>query len=266
MPNQAVFVTGAAAGIGRAIAERFVAAGWTVGMYDIDADAVQATATALGGDTLTGAFDVTDADGWRTALEVFTTATGRLDVLVNNAGILVSGPLAEISLTAQHAVLDVNVKGVLNGCYCALPYLKQTPGSQVINMASASALYGQPGLAAYGASKAAVRSLTEALDLEWRSLGIAVHDLLPLFVSTAMMDEVNSGSSGAKTLGVHLTPADVAEQVWRTVHHRPRLPQPHVLVGWQTKLLSAGTAVSPAWLNRLVAGRISKADSLGQAH
>ncbi|MEV6773755.1 SDR family oxidoreductase [Nocardia sp. NPDC051030] len=265
MPR-AVFVTGAAAGIGRAIAERFAADGWAVGLYDVDADAVQETAAAIGGDTLTGAFDVTDAEGWRSALDVFTSATGRLDVLVNNAGILVSGAFGETSLATQHAVLDVNIKGVLNGCYCALPYLRETPGSQVINMASASALYGQPGLAVYGASKAAVRSLTEALDLEWRGLGIAVHDLLPLFVQTAMMDEVNRGAASAKSLGVRLTPADIAEQVWHTVHSHRRPPQPHVLVGWQTKLLSAATALSPTWLNRLVVGYISKADSLGKTY
>lgn len=260
--SPAVFVTGAAAGIGRAVASRFAAAGWTVGLYDIDAEAVARTAKELGGSAVAGALDVTDPAGWERALTEFTTATGRLDLLVNNAGILYSGPFGDTPLERLHRVVDVNVKGVLNGCHAALPHLRATRNSQVINLASASALYGQPGLAVYGATKAAVRSLTEALDLEWRHYGIKVHDLLPLFVATGMMDEVARGSKSSGTLGVHLTPDEVAEAVWRTATGRELLASPHVLVGAQTKLLAAATQLSPTWLNRLVVGWISKADSL----
>lgn len=262
MTRGAIFVTGAAAGIGRAVAARFAAADWTVGLYDVDAAAVAATAADIGGHTRTGAFDVTDADGWRSALADFTAAAGQLNVLVNNAGMLRSGPFADIALDQHHRQLAVNVQGLLNGCYLALPYLRAAPGSRVVNLASASALYGQPGLASYAASKAAVRSLTEALDLEWRRLGIGVHDILPLFVRTAMMDDVRRGALSPGVLGVHTTPEQVAEAVWRTVHSRRRFRGPHVFVGPQAKLLRLGTALSPDWLNRLVVARLSRSDSL----
>ncbi|WP_405138065.1 SDR family oxidoreductase [Nocardia sp. NBC_01388] len=258
----AVLITGAAAGIGRAIAARFAGAGWTVGLYDIDADAVRRTAEEIGGRTITGAFDVTDPAGWEHALQEFTDTTGRLDLLVNNAGILYSGAFGDISLERQHRLVDVNVKGVLNGCHTALPHLRRTPGSQVVNLASASAFYGQPGLATYGATKAAVRNLTEALDLEWRQYGIPVHDLLPLFVATGMMDEVSRGSKSATTLGVHLSPDDIAEALWRTATHQHRLRGPHVLIGLQTKLTGLAVRLGPAWVTRAVVGRLSKADSL----
>ncbi|MVU77806.1 SDR family oxidoreductase [Nocardia sp. ET3-3] len=258
----AVFVTGAAAGIGRAIATRFARQGWTVGLYDIDADTVRATADAIGGHTVTGSFDVTDPAGWDQALKEFFDATGRLDLLVNNAGILYSGALGDIPLDRQHRLIDVNIKGVLNGCHTALPYLRRTPGSRVINLASASALYGQPGLATYGATKAAVRSLTEALDLEWRHYGITVSDLLPLFVATDMMTEVSRGSKSATTLGVHLTPEDVAESVWHTATTRRPLTGPHVLVGLQTKLTSLANRLAPPFVTRAVVGWLSKADTL----
>ncbi|WP_433566333.1 SDR family oxidoreductase [Nocardia sp. CA-151230] len=258
----AILVTGAAAGIGRAIAARFAREGWTVGLYDIDADAVARTAAEIGGRTVTGAFDVTDPAGWDRALKDFDDAAGRLDLLVNNAGILVSGPFGEIPVERQHRLVDVNIKGVLNGCHAALPYLRRTSGSRVINLASASALYGQPGLATYGATKAAVRSLTEALDLEWRHYGITVSDLLPLFVATDMMTEVSRGSKSATTLGVHLTPDDVAEAVWHTASGRRPLSGPHVLVGLQTKLTALATRLSPPFVSRAVVGWISKADSL----
>ncbi|UFS98264.1 SDR family oxidoreductase [Nocardia huaxiensis] len=263
MTPRAVFITGAGAGIGRAIAERFAAEGWAVGVYDIDLPAAEAVANSLGERAIAGRLDVADPGQWTTALAEFTSRTGRLDALVNNAGILASGAFGEIPLTDQHRIIDVNVKGVLNGCHAALPHLRRTPGSHVVNMASASALYGQPGLAAYGASKAAVRSLTEALDLEWRDLDVAVHDVLPLFVSTAMMNEVNRGSKSAQTLGVHISPEDVAAEVWNTVSHKRTLAQPHVLVGLQTKVLNTAMSFSPAWLNRLIVGRIAHADEIG---
>ncbi|MTJ64191.1 SDR family oxidoreductase [Nocardia seriolae] len=258
----AVFVTGAAAGIGRAIAARFARQGWTVGLYDIDAEAVRATAAELGGHTVTGCFDVTDPAGWEQALKEFADATGRLDVLVNNAGILYSGAFGELPIERHHRLVDVNVKGVLNGCHTALPYLRRTPGSRVVNLASAAAFYGQPGLATYGATKAAVRSLTEALDLEWRHFGIEVSDLLPLFVATDMMTEVNRGSKSATTLGVRLTPDDVADAVWHTATHRRGLRGPHVLVGLQTKLTSLASRLAPPFLARAFTGWISEADSL----
>lgn len=257
-----VLVTGAAAGIGRAIAERFAREGWTVGLYDIDPDAVRATAEAIGGRTVVGSFDVTDPAGWDAALKQFADATGRLDLLVNNAGILFSGPFADIPLDRQHRLVDVNIKGVLNGCHAALPYLRATPNSQVINLASASALYGQPGLATYGATKAAVRSLTEALDLEWRHYGIRVTDLLPLFVATDMMTEVTRASKSAGTLGVHLTPADIANTVWHTATASRALRGPHVLVGLQTKLTALANRLAPPFVTRAVVAWISKADTL----
>ncbi|AYF74375.1 SDR family oxidoreductase [Nocardia yunnanensis] len=258
----AVLVTGAAAGIGRAIAARFARQGWTVGLYDIDAAAVRTTAAEIGGHTITGAFDVTDPTGWDTALREFTDATGRLDLLVNNAGILYSGAFGDIPLPRHHRLIDVNIKGVLNGCHAALPHLLRTPGSQVVNLASASALYGQPGLATYGATKAAVRSLTEALDLEWRHHGIRVTDLLPLFVATDMMTEVSKGSKSAATLGVHLTPDDIAQAVWHTANQRRAWSGPHVLVGLQTKLTALANRLAPPALTRAVVGWISKPDQL----
>lgn len=258
----AVLITGAAAGIGRAIAARFAKAGWTVGLYDIDADAVRNTAAEIGGTTLTGAFDVTEAAGWEQALKEFTEATGRLDLLVNNAGILYSGAFGDIPLDRQHRIVDVNIKGVLNGCHTALPHLRRTPGSQVINIASASAIYGQPGLATYAATKAAVRSLTEALDLEWRHHGIRVHDLLPMFVATDMMNDVTQGSKSSGTLGVHLTADDIAESVWRTATGRHTLRGPHVLVGLQAKLNATAARLSPAVFTREFVGWLSKSDSL----
>ncbi len=163
MSKPGVFISGAAAGIGQASARLFAARGWLVGLYDVDLAGVQALADELGADqAIAGQLDVSDEAQWPLALESFFQRSGRLDVLINNAGILASGPFASLSLSCQHKIIDINVKGVLNGCHHALPYLRRSPGSRVINMASASAIYGQPSLATYSASKFAVRGLTEA--------------------------------------------------------------------------------------------------------
>ena len=109
-----ILVTGAARGIGRATAELFLARGWRVGMYD---DHVAAVTEAAGGrpNAVSGGLDVRDADQWRTALDAFC-GDGALDVLVNNAGILASGPFAGMDPSAHRRMTEVNLIGVLNGC------------------------------------------------------------------------------------------------------------------------------------------------------
>ncbi len=121
-----------------------------------------------------------------------------------------------------------------------------------------AALYGQPGLATYSATKAAVKSLTEALELEWRADGVRVRSLLPLFVDTEMVTREQAGAAAVRRLGVRLQPADVAEAAWRVVHEPAgRLRGPHRAVGPQTRLVAAMTSVSPDWANRLVTRRIT---------
>lgn len=251
MPQRSIFITGAAAGIGRAAAERFAREGWLVGLYDLDTEGVTALAAELGPNTVAGYLNVAEADAWQPALASFVRqAGGRLDVLLNNAGILASGPFGSVPLSRQHQIVDVNIKGVMNGCYTALPFLRQTRGSRVINMASASAIYGQPSLATYSATKFAVRGLTEALDLEWQEFGIRVMDIMPLFVATHMVDGMNAKS--IKTLGVKLTADDVAATIWEAANYRGLTPHVHWTVGLQTRLFFTTTGLSPVWLSRLI--------------
>ncbi len=255
MSERTVLVTGAAAGIGRAVAERFHAAGCLVGAYDVDEAGLASLAGRLPG-LVTGRLDVRDADAWRRCLADLTARSGgRLDVLVNNAGLLRSGPFAQIPLEAQQRIVEVNVAGVLNGCHVAHPYLRDTPGAHVVNLASASAIYGQPELATYSATKFAVRGLTEALDLEWAGDDITVRALWPLFVSTAMTDGMDTGA--VRSMGIRLTADDVAREVVDLVGPH-RLPQSvHRAVGRQAKVLMAASAMAPSWALRLVNSRLT---------
>jgi short-subunit dehydrogenase len=118
-------------------------------------------------------------------------------------------------------------------------------------MASATAIYGQPDLATYSASKFAVRGFTEGLDLEWSKFGIRVSDIWPSFVKTAMADGFGHIPS-AKSLGIRLTPADVAATIWTCATARRRIHKTHWTVGLQAGLLSFATRIAPPALTRLI--------------
>ena len=170
---------------------------------------------------------------------------------------MLTGRLDTIPLADQQRAVEVNVTGVLNGCHTAYPYLRAAPGAQVVNLCSASAIYGQPELATYSATKFAVRGLTEALDLEWEDDDITVTAIWPLFVNTAMVDGTDVGAQ--RRLGVRLTPDDVAAEVMDVVEVGGRLPhRVHRAVGAQAKAMLAASAMSPSWLNRLVNARITR--------
>ncbi len=160
-------------------------------------------------------------------------------------------------------MVDVNVTGVCLGAVTGHEYLRRSHRGVLLNLCSASALYGQPALATYGATKAAVKSLTEALDLEWRRDGVRGHGIrvrsrLPLFVATEMVSRDAQGAASVGHLGVRLTADDVAAAAWRVVHERGvPFRGPHRPVGRQTRLLAAASAVTPGWATRLVVARVS---------
>ena len=220
---KAIFITGAASGIGRATAGLFAARGWRVGLADVDAGGLAEMAARLP-DARIYEMDVRDREAWVHALDDFTGKTGRLDVLFNNAGIGVGGPLAEADFADLDRVVAINFMGVLNGARIGYAYLARTPGSCLLNTASASAIYGSAGLATYSATKFAVRALTEALDGEWAAVGIRVRDIVPAFIETPLLDGGVAGSNRTirdtvKEAGLELTPVEtVAEAAWRAVH------------------------------------------------
>jgi NAD(P)-dependent dehydrogenase (short-subunit alcohol dehydrogenase family) len=258
MNRPAIFVTGAASGIGRACAELFARRGWFVGLYDLNADGVAGIAATLGeGNAVCGALDVRDPDAWERALAHFWTHSGqRLDVLLNNAGVLTAGTFETVPLSRHRAMLDVNVDSMIVACHSAFHYLQQTQGARVINMASATAIYGQPELVTYSATKFAVRGFTEGLDLEWSRYGIRVSDIWPSFVKTGMATGFDRIAS-AKSLGIRLTPDHVAAVVWRCATTRRCIHKTHWTVGLQAGLLSLGSRFAPTAVTRWIVRKLA---------
>src|SRR5262249_23978109 len=163
--QKTIFVTGAASGIGRATAQLFAQRGWFVGLFDVnEAGLAETSATLPEGQRLAMAFDVRDRHGWQRAAQSFGEATGRrMNVLFNNAGIARGGPFEDVTPEDAELVVDINLKGVINGVYCCLPLLRETPGARIVNVSSVAGIYGTPHIAVYSATKFAVRGLTEAL-------------------------------------------------------------------------------------------------------
>jgi len=189
----------------------------------------------------------------------FAKAAGdRLDVMVNNAGILRAGRFEEMDVRGHFKEIDINAKGVVNGLYAAFPYLKTTPDAVVVNLASASAIYGQAELANYSATKFFVRGITEALDIEWNRYGIRVIAMWPLYVQTAMTDDIKTGTTDS--LGIRLTAQDVADAIAAATEPswlRRAIHQVHFPVGSQSKVLAASSRFSPGWLTRLANKRLA---------
>ena len=224
--QKAIFITGGGSGIGQATAKLFAARGWRVGLADVDTAGLAATAAMLpSGMATTYAMDVRDRDAWVANLDAFTTTTGgRLDVLFNNAGIGTGGPLIDMSFDDLDRVVAINLVGVLNGAKIGYAYLAKTPGSCLLNTASASAIYGTSGLPVYSATKFGVRALTEALDGEWYGAGVKVRGLIPGFIDTPLLAKPAGNSNYSikqvvANAGLELTGADVvAQAAWDAVH------------------------------------------------
>lgn len=217
LSRKAIFITGAASGIGKATASLFVHKGWFVGLAGRDRAKLEDLSNRLGRTrSSVHIMDVTDFDSTQSALNEFAEHTqGRLDLLLNNAGILKAGHFEDIPLDDHHRIADTNFKGVLNCTHAAFPLLKVTPRSRVVNMSSASAMYGAPSLATYSASKFAVRALTEALNVEWARHDIKVCDIMPPFVDTGMLDsDTRQRLKAIERLGVNLSAEDVAQSIW----------------------------------------------------
>lgn len=239
-----IFISGAANGIGKAIALRFLESGWLVGAYDI------APVEYDHPNLVSGYLDVTDAKSWDAALADFGTHTGGLiTVVVNNAGIIAAGNLSDISPDQVTSQVQVNCAGVTLGAQAAKRYLRA--GSTVVNLASASAIYGQPGIAVYSASKFYVAGLTEALNLEWRTDRIRVVAIWPLWVKTALSD---NDAASVKRLGVRITPEQVAETVWQATHPKSRWQRGkvHYGVSMADKVFYIARKLSPVRLARVV--------------
>lgn len=193
-PKKVALVTGAARGIGLATARRFLAEGWQVALLDIEGDLLTSAVEEIARpeDTLALHCDVSDAVAVAAAIDEIRRRFGRLDALVNNAGIAVFAPLLETSDEDWNRVLAVNLTGPFLCTKAAVELMREEGGGAVVNITSISAVRASTLRSAYGTSKAALAHLTKQLAVELASLGIRVNAVAPGPVDTAMAKAVHS--------------------------------------------------------------------------
>jgi 3alpha(or 20beta)-hydroxysteroid dehydrogenase len=197
--GRVVLITGAAGGLGAAQARRLVADGANVVVADIDEAGVKALAEELNDGTGTRAaavvLDVRDADAWAAAVERARTEFGKLDGLVNNAGVLGIGTVADMPVDDFRAVVEVNQTGVFLGIQAVVPALRAAGGGTIVNISSIDGMIGFKYLSAYCASKAAVLAISKTAAMELGPEGIRVNSVCPGVIETPMTDGLDANVS-----------------------------------------------------------------------
>lgn len=221
--GKVAIVTGAASGMGRADARMLAAEGARVVVTDLNEEDGQAVADAIGENALFLRLDVTDEDNWKSVVAATVEHFGGLDILVNNAGMIALGNVVDTDLDSWRMVNAVNSDGVFLGCKHAIPAMAESGGGSIINMSSVAALHGQSFVAAYTASKGAVRALTKSIAMYCKEQknGIRCNSVHPDGVKTPMVVKVATGRDSATQeeidkigkLGNMCDPEDIANLV-----------------------------------------------------
>ncbi|HTR59558.1 MAG TPA: SDR family oxidoreductase [Casimicrobiaceae bacterium] len=191
--GKVVVITGASSGLGEATARFLSAQGATVVLGARRADRIQSLAgelTGKGGKAIAVATDVTDYGQVKRLVDAAVQACGRIDVMINNAGLMPSSPLERLKIDDWNQMIDVNIKGVLYGIAAALPYMKQQKAGHFINVSSVAGHKVRAGGAVYAATKHAVRALSEGLRLEVKPYNIRTTVISPGAVATELPDSV----------------------------------------------------------------------------
>lgn len=219
--GKSVIVTGGSRGIGRAIVELFVDEGADVTFFYRDKDAAANVIAALekaGHEVVAEQVDVRDAQSSAEAVERVAERCGRIDVLVNNAGIIRDNLLAMLDDDDIRAVLDTNIGGVFNVTRAVVPHMVSQRSGKIVNISSVSGEKGGRGQTNYAASKGAINALTRALAVELAPRNITVNAVAPGVIETDMSREVRDRADDEIRARILLrrigTPAEVARAVW----------------------------------------------------
>ena len=223
LEGKVALISGGAQGQGESEVRLFAKEGARIVFGDIlDAKGkkVEAEINEAGGVAKYVHLDVTDENDWNSAAKLLSKLYGKLDILVNNAGIAMAGKnLEEVTSEEWDRIQEINSKGVFLGVKAALPYMKASGGGSIVNISSMAGIVGVPGIAAYAASKGAVRLLTKSIAVEYGPQNIRCNSVHPGYIKTEMISgllankEAMSNQLDITPLGIFATARDVALSV-----------------------------------------------------
>lgn len=199
LKGRVAIVTGAARGMGYAIAHRFLQSGAAVTLWDLQKDALQRAAESLSafGEVHCEPLNVADFEAVKVAADTVARRHGQIDILVNSAGIAgVNTPLVDYPLEVWNQVLNVNLNGIFHTCKAVVPHMQTQGYGRVVNIASMAGKDGNPNASAYSVSKGAVITLTKSLGKELAQQGIAVNVVAPAVIGTEMLQDVTEEQLG----------------------------------------------------------------------
>ncbi len=218
LQNRVAIVTGAARGIGLAIATKLVADGARVAIADIDKSTADAAAAALGSQAVGITLDVTDPEHWAAAHAHLQETWDAVSILVNCAGIAGRAvPSWELSIDEWKQVIDIDLTGVFVGCHTTLPGMIERGYGRIVNIASIAGKEGNPNASAYSAAKAGVIGLTKSIAKEVATKGIIVNAVTPAVIATEILKQVTDEHIAYMTSRIPMgrvgQPEEVAELV-----------------------------------------------------
>jgi NAD(P)-dependent dehydrogenase (short-subunit alcohol dehydrogenase family) len=257
--DRAVVITGAASGIGEALARRLAREQARLLLADVDTARLQAVAQSLqqaGAICLAQACDVADPAAVQALADTAQREFGATELLVNNAGVALVAPVDSLDAADARWLMDINFWGVVHGCRAFGPQLRAQPGRTVVNVSSVFAMVSMPTQSIYNASKAAVRGFSDALREEWRDAGVQVLCVHPGGIRTRIVQQARLGDISAVADSPQAL-RDNFDRIARTSAEDAAAAIAIAVLAGRTRLLIGADAHAGDWLHRFAPARAS---------
>jgi NAD(P)-dependent dehydrogenase (short-subunit alcohol dehydrogenase family) len=219
LTGQTAIVTGAATGIGEAIARRLARAGATIAVADLNAEGAQSVAASIGGESFGVPIDIRRSDSVAPAIDAVLSRRGRIDILVNNAGLGgKAAPLWEQTDEDWQRIIAVNMTGVFNCCRAVITHMRGRKYGRIVSIASIAGKEGNPNMTGYSATKAAVIGFTKSLAKEVALDGVCVNSVAPAVIRTKILDQLTPAQVDYMTERIPMRRTGTPEEIAAVVH------------------------------------------------
>ena len=255
-PQKRAFITGAASGLGKALAIELAKEGWTIGMADINLKELELAATlieGLGGKSIQFPLDVSDKDQYKKVSEDFLSKVGGIDLLFNNAGVGDGSVFEDYSLENYEWMVGINQMGVVYGCYYFIKAMKKQKSGHILNTASAAAIGCAPTMAAYNMTKAAVVAISETLYSELMDHNIQVSCIQPTYFKTNVIQYARGGDVVKKATQMFIDRSGLeAEEVAQEILTRAGNKELYIILPKEARKMWMYKRLAPTWFRKKV--------------